>query len=384
MINPIAHGLDFEVTNFGTVRHGNFTQRPLTVFCGPNNSGKTGTMYALYHLLMLLRSSQIEERERLELRTVNRRVTYTLPLLFNSDRIQFRGTTFHVSDGPGWRELAGSHKIRPDVFLMPAERSGLHLFFRELSQRRTALLHHASRPNIKINELLRDVMRSPYALPIGNYIDWLNGLPDLTKLQSSDFHPLAEKMKRDLVKGAYKVSRRTGTVSFRPYRVHGDETKAVPMGLHLASGTVKSLFGLWFYLDHQAKRGDVLMLDEPELNIHPENQRRIARLLARLVSAGLNVTISTHSDYIIRELNVLMMLANDGVGHLQRRYGYTDADVLNPDNVSAYLFDNHTITPFDITPTGGISATTFDDTIEKTNEITNEIYYELQSRSVDL
>ena len=83
------------------------------------------------------------------------------------------------------------------------------------------------------------------------------------------------------------------------------------MGLHSASSTVKSLFGLWFYLENQAKKGDVLMIDEPELNIHPENQRKIARVLAMLVNAGLNVVVSTHSDYIVRELNSLIMLSGD-------------------------------------------------------------------------
>ena len=37
------------------------------------------------------------------------------------------------------------------------------------------------------------------------------------------------------------------------------------------------------------------MIDEPELNIHPANQRHIARLLARLVNAGMSVVISTHA-----------------------------------------------------------------------------------------
>lgn len=40
--------LTFKVENLGSVRQGEFTQKPLTLFCGPNNSGKTWTMYLLY------------------------------------------------------------------------------------------------------------------------------------------------------------------------------------------------------------------------------------------------------------------------------------------------------------------------------------------------
>ena len=41
--------LDFDVKNLGVIREGKFTQKPLTLFCGPNNSGKTWAMYSLYH-----------------------------------------------------------------------------------------------------------------------------------------------------------------------------------------------------------------------------------------------------------------------------------------------------------------------------------------------
>ena len=46
----------------------------------------------------------------------------------------------------------------------------------------------------------------------------------------------------------------------------------------------------------------MLFIDEPELNLHPGNQRRIARLFARLSKLGIKVFITTHSDYIIKEL----------------------------------------------------------------------------------
>ena len=53
------------------------------------------------------------------------------------------------------------------------------------------------------------------------------------------------------------------------------------------------------------------MVDEPELNLHPENQRRIAQLFARLVNLGIRVFVTTHSDYIVKELNTLIMLNQD-------------------------------------------------------------------------
>jgi predicted ATPase len=57
-----------------------------------------------------------------------------------------------------------------------------------------------------------------------------------------------------------------------------------------------------------AQEGDFIIIDEPELNLHPDNQRKIARWLVRVVNAGFKVMITTHSDYIIREFNNLIML----------------------------------------------------------------------------
>ena len=41
--------LKFQIKNLGVIKAGGFTQKPLTIFCGPNNSGKTWVMYSLYH-----------------------------------------------------------------------------------------------------------------------------------------------------------------------------------------------------------------------------------------------------------------------------------------------------------------------------------------------
>ncbi len=123
------------------------------------------------------------------------------------------------------------------------------------------------------------------------------------------------------------------------------------------------------------------MIDEPELNIHPANQRQIARLLARLVNAGMSVVISTHSDYIVREFNSLIMLHQKAGKSLQRKYRYRDDEVLDPKKVGAYLFDDHTIYPFTTTPEDGIRATTFDDVITSMNAVNNDIFFGLRRAS---
>ena len=369
--------LTFEVSNLGVLRQGSFTHKPLTVFCGPNNSGKTWTLYSLYAFYKRLLGTWRDASLDLDRLDPNDLVDHRF--LFNTDSRQLAEAKFRLAYGQECPRTAASMGIA-DIFLMPAERNGLHLFFRELSTRRAALLHHASRDNIDIGELLRDVIKSRYALPIADYIDWLNTLSERQLSKSEGFHTYAEQLKRSLSRGAYRVDPQTGTIDFRPYRARRDERPSSSMGLHIASSTVKSLFGLWFYLEHQARPGDILMIDEPELNIHPCNQRKIARLLARLVNAGVNVVISTHSDYIVREFNNLIMLSQDSGQKLLKKHRYNADEVLHPKQIGAYLFDNQTIEKFRVTLADGIYASTFDDVIRKLNRVNDDIFYSLQEQ----
>ena len=187
-------------------------------------------------------------------------------------------------------------------------------------------------------------------MPVADYINWLKQLYQIQRKTKSSFHQYALQLQKQLIDGTYNVERNHGTIQFKPYN-----SSSQSMGLHMTSSTVKSLFGLWFYLENQAQPGDLLMIDEPELNIHPENQRHIARLLARLVNAGLRVVISTHSDYIVREFNSLLMLSQDN-GELRKKHGYNENEVLTVEQVSACLFDKRSITPFEINPEDGIYA----------------------------
>ncbi|WP_294643617.1 AAA family ATPase [uncultured Rothia sp.] len=92
------------------------------------------------------------------------------------------------------------------------------------------------------------------------------------------------------------------------------------------SSSVRALVDLWFYLRYYARKGDLLIIDEPELNLHPRNQRLMARLLAMISRAGINILITTHSEYIIRELNYLIRMKSV----------WEEANANNPDIISEY------------------------------------------------
>ena len=53
--------------------------------------------------------------------------------------------------------------------------------------------------------------------------------------------------------------------------------------------------------------GDTLIIDEIEAHLHPAAQTQMATLLARLVRAGVRVLITTHSDWLLKELGNLRL-----------------------------------------------------------------------------
>lgn len=261
-----------------------------------------------------------------------------------------------------------------NVFLLPAERSGLNLFFRELNTRRAALLRHVANDVINLNELVKDIFVSKYPQPIDDYIQFLNSQSDIKRNQSQFAH-LAAELQKKVLNVRYKIDR-YGDISVLPYRTKEE------FGLHLSSSTVKTFFGLWSYLQHRAEKGDCLMIDEPELNLHPDNQRLIARLLAKLVNQGIQVVISTHSDYLVRELNNLIMLKDPFTGReeLIRKFGYEEegGEFLSPEQVAAYHFSARAVEPMPITTEAGIEAETFDEVINSLNESASTIYFTKQ------
>ena len=159
-----------------------------------------------------------------------------------------------------------------------------------------------------------------------------------------------------------------------------------------SSSAVRSLLDIGFYLRHIVQKGELLMVDEPESNLHPANQRRIARLFARLVNLGVKVFITTHSDYIIKELNTLIMLNHDKP-HLKRiaeENGYQQSELISSDQVKVYMAREelmpleegqkrrrrgHTLVEADIDPVLGIESPSFDKTIDEMNTILEDIVW---------
>ena len=278
-------------------------------------------------------------------------------------------------------------KFLPDTFISSAERTGAAIFRKELNFARNRLLKEMNQAddNVDPRELLSRSYQD-YALPVENNVDFVRRLGNAAKDSSSlaKDHPEVLGCFDNVVGGAYQVNR-NDELYFVP------KNKRVRLDMDESSSSVRSLLDVGFYLRHVAKAGDLLIVDEPELNLHPENQRRVARLFARLVNLGVKVFLTTHSDYIVKELNTLIMLNYDEpyLKQIAEREGYESSEILAAEKVKVYVAEEslvqldgnrrksrcQTLTKADIDPELGIEVRSFDETINKMNEIQDAILW---------
>ena len=276
----------------------------------------------------------------------------------------------------------------PNPFISSAERTGVATFRKELNFARNQLLKEMVRSNqqIDLRALLSNAYQN-YPSPIEADVNFMDQLQDIAKDKSfiAKEHPEILTEFADIIGGEYAITQ-------------NDQLYYIPKGMRLrltmdqSSSAVRSLLDLNFYLHCVAEKGGLLMIDEPELSLHPENQRRIARLFARLVNLGVKVFITTHSDYIVKELNTLIMLNHDKP-HLKRvaeENGYQDSELIKAEQVKVYVAEKvlldleegqkkrkrgHTLIPADIDPEFGIEVGSFDKTIDAMNKIQRDIVW---------
>jgi len=249
-----------------------------------------------------------------------------------------------------------------DAYILPVERSSVYTFADELAK----------------NKFSDPESKGRYPRPIQDALATAIDL-NVTKTRKSKYKWLAEEIEQQILHGQINVSI-DGEMQFRP-----DNSDKI-LSVHLSASIIKNLSGLLIYLKHQAKENELLIIDEPELGLHPDNQILLARIFARLINNGIRLLISTHSDYIIRELNNLIMLSSENIAIKENieKWGYKKEEKINVKDVGAYLFDFDTENPDQIVVKSlevddkGFEVETIDKAINLLNENSENIYYNLK------
>ncbi|MBR9955759.1 ATP-binding protein, partial [Cronobacter sakazakii] len=233
-----------------------------------------------------------------------------------------------------------------NAFIITSERTGISLFQKEIDGNRSNIVDSymlskmSTRKLLSFDEIMSQKV-AKFSEPINHNINVIRDFSDLKKMKSILTHNglrKAGKERNDLIKtlesltgGRYSTS--DGEAIFTVSCTDGDK---VSMPLSLSSASNKALFLLDIYVRYYMSSDSYLIIDEPELNLHPHNQIKMAELLVRLSNCGVKIIITTHSDYIVKEINNRIMASKLDDRVKLSDFGYKDIDLISSEKVNGF------------------------------------------------
>lgn len=268
------------------------------------------------------------------------------------------------------------------VRMLTVERNSIYTFKTELSLGRNELIDRiqqkSGRSELDILDMVNSSSRR-YPLAVRSSLRIANDLENVQKF-NSPYYKIAELIEKGILQGEVKITR-TGDVEFVSDKV--GKTKHLP--IHLTSSIVKTMSSLVIYLKHIARKGDLLIIDEPEMNFHPNVQISLMQIFAILTKLDLRIIISTHSDYMIREVNNLIMAGTiySKDAQLIRELGYNEKMLLNKNDIAVKYFNygklKRLLDVVDVkVEDDGFAIESIDNTINDQNRITETLFDYLQ------
>lgn len=268
-----------------------------------------------------------------------------------------------------------------NVEMFTVERNSIYTFSKELSVRKQEALDNILLLMDKEKKIDRFELyfrnNYKYPLPIRVGLETADNLSEIKKVDS-EFCKFSSFMEEELLHGKVQVSNE-GEIQFKP-----SQSSRTILPIQMTASVVKTLSSLDLYLKHIAKVDDLIIIDEPEINLHPDNQILVARMLVRLMNSGFRIILSTHSDYIIREINNMVMMSKKQasvVEELLLNKIYTENDYILPQDLGVYYFNYRNASSKHIkieklkVEEGGFSVKSIDKTIESQNEIAEKLFY---------
>ncbi len=119
--------------------------------------------------------------------------------------------------------------------------------------------------------------------------------------------------------------------------VFSNKEKGFEFPLNLVSSSIRELTPVIFHLKYILDKGDTLIIEEPEAHLHPRNQRILVKYFVKAINEGLNIILTTHSDYIIEQFNNFVRLGNSDEKIL-KELNYDKTNILNDNDIRIYHF----------------------------------------------
>jgi hypothetical protein len=246
--------------------------------------------------------------------------------LFVKHGVKTMTFTFAANEWKNWGEqirpllLNFTTRILGNVSALPAERKALVTLYKSIS-----------------DEVLKQL-----PLPFQDFIQSLHLAESIATSQDVRTPNIRSKKLSELYSNLERVL--GGTITFEKASIGArlvfSPAKNVSLPIQAASSIVRSLTGLLVALQQFSDGRNVLVVDEPEMNAHPNAQLAMVEILCALANLGNYVIATTHSPYVIDHINNLLA-AGELAGKIRTQAAQKfvlkiKESFITPEMVSAY------------------------------------------------
>jgi len=285
--------MELQLKNIGMIKEANIKLRGLTVIAGENDTGKSTAGRAFYYAVENKLLDKNSNANSIGIGTI---IGFGLGLL-----------------GGGWGAVAGAT---------------LGTVYQDRLRKVTSL-------NIEDNEKLANpiLIETPYSLNNANYIKTTQLMASQKGLKfilgDHIIDLILQMSQTPTLKSSALYLRMQEIIDGRVYYdeerdnfFYYKESIDKELGMDSTATGIK-MFGFLqiLLLNKTIKEGTVLILDEPEVHLHPKWQLKYAEFLIELIKNGVNILVTSHSPYMIEalerygekaEINMDFYLAEDG------------------------------------------------------------------------
>lgn len=282
-----------DLQNFKSHFNSELEFKNITLLTGLNGAGKSSIFQSLRMFWELLNTNDIVLNEYGELSTLkntnSKESSFNLKLHIQNKEV-CKLFNIHEDNSFGYEGSTDGFKAI-NLSYISANRLG-PTEFQHIRNSNTSLHHNVG-------------MNGEYTLDIlSKYSEVL--LPEIFKDEVTKQNMLinhVEKWLQEVSPNVKLETERNKKINVASFSINGYTPYNVGFGISYTLSIIVQLFYSIYLLDKH-KINTVLLIENPEAHLHPKGQTKLAELITKIASLGVQIIVETHSDYILDGLRI--------------------------------------------------------------------------------